>query len=134
MKTAWIVGLVVVIGLVGGGLFASSSVMTDQAVSTDVPTGEVKEITITVGPNSEYSYDQPRLTFSQGDSVRVTFRNTGTIIHDWSIPALNTKTPVIQPGAVASAQFIASSVGTYEYFCTVPGHRERGMLGAMTIS
>ena len=139
MKTTWIIGLVVVIGLVGGGLFASSNLMTGEVLSSDlptsnVPTGDVKEITITVGPNSEYSFDKPRLTVNQGDSVKVTFRNTGRIIHNWAIPKLNTQTPVIQPGAVASTEFIASSVGTYEYICTVPGHRERGMLGALTIS
>jgi uncharacterized cupredoxin-like copper-binding protein len=38
----------------------------------------------------------------------------------------------VSPGDTGSAT-INAPAGTYEYYCNVPGHREAGMVGTLTV-
>jgi uncharacterized cupredoxin-like copper-binding protein len=38
------------------------------------------------------------------------------------------------PGATGTVTFTPTSPGTYEYFCTVAGHKEAGMVGTLTVT
>ena len=39
----------------------------------------------------------------------------------------------VDKGTQATLEFEPTEAGTYEYFCTVPGHREAGMHGTLTV-
>ena len=39
----------------------------------------------------------------------------------------------LKPGEGGSSEFIAGEEGTYYYICTVPGHREQGMVGEIIV-
>lgn len=77
----------------------------------------------------------PTLKAVVGDSVTLTLRNGEELEHDWSIPALGVATEkIVAEGAQTQTTFTASKKGTFEYYCTVVGHKESGMLGKITIS
>jgi uncharacterized cupredoxin-like copper-binding protein len=38
-----------------------------------------------------------------------------------------------EPGETNTIQFVAKQAGTYAYFCSLPGHKEQGMLGAIIV-
>ena len=38
-----------------------------------------------------------------------------------------------EPGATNFLTFTPTKPGTYEFFCTVPGHKEAGMVGTMVV-
>jgi uncharacterized cupredoxin-like copper-binding protein len=38
------------------------------------------------------------------------------------------------PGATGTVTFTPTEPGTYEYFCTVAGHKEAGMVGTLTVT
>ena len=40
----------------------------------------------------------------------------------------------LKPGESGTAEFIAGEEGTYYYICTVPGHRDQGMVGEIIVS
>ncbi len=38
------------------------------------------------------------------------------------------------PGATGTVEFTPTEAGTYEYFCTVAGHKEAGMVGTLVVT
>lgn len=73
-----------------------------------------------------------------GSTVRVTYTNEDLNPlgkHDWFLEGVSaSKTDVIGVGESAEVEFAAPSPGEYVYYCTVDGHRERGMEGTLTVS
>jgi len=91
-----------------------------------------------------------------GQPVRLTFQNTDALEHDFSIMEI----PMMSMGATAepmaghemgntttdpqlhmaaamnstnAVEFTPTKPGTYEFLCTVPGHREAGMVGTLVV-
>jgi uncharacterized cupredoxin-like copper-binding protein len=63
--------------------------------------------------------------------VTFVFKNTGHVLHDFSIHGR--KTPPIQPGKTAKLVVSFTKKGKYAYLCTVPGHAQAGMKGTFTV-
>ncbi len=94
----------------------------------------------------DIAYDQTEVTAAAGQPIEVTFRNEGTLEHNWLIIGTNatpeeateedalagTDMGVLQPGEEKSIEFTLPA-GEYTYVCTVPGHAVAGMLGTLTV-
>jgi uncharacterized cupredoxin-like copper-binding protein len=63
--------------------------------------------------------------------VTFVFKNTGHVLHDFSIRGK--KTPLIQPGKTAKLIVSFTKKGKYGYLCTVPGHAQAGMKGTFSV-
>lgn len=81
----------------------------------------------------EYGFDPDEITINQGDTVRIVFRNTGILAHDWAIPDWNLRTPEIDGGQEATIEFTADKMGDIRFICTVPGHEALGMVGTLHV-
>ncbi len=73
-----------------------------------------------------------------GANVTLAFKNEDTnpvANHDWVLENVpGAKTKVLSPGGSDTISFIApTEVGTYTYFCSVPGHRANGLEGTLTV-
>ncbi|MFN3286401.1 MAG: cupredoxin domain-containing protein [bacterium] len=68
-----------------------------------------------------------------GEPVNLRLRNTGRVPHDLYVPDLDFRAAVA-PGQEVVAGLVADQPGTYEFYCTVPGHREAGMRGVLVVS
>src|SRR5690625_622212 len=55
----------------------------------------VTEITV---EGFEYEFDPEEITINRGDTVRIVFRNTGILAHDWAVPDWDLRTPEIDGG------------------------------------
>ena len=143
---ALIAGLVVVLILSGALLLPARP--TTQAVatssSTSVSSSSIAESTIvqfmlTVQDSKTpfafvyNSQDNPTLYVHKGDVVNVTLTNTGTQPHDFTLQGYNIKTKVLSPGQSDSIVFKADTTGTFTYYCSVPGHKDLGMLGQFVV-
>ncbi len=53
--------------------------------------------------------------------------------HDLKFDGYEEKTQLLQPGQGAMLTFTADEPGTFEYYCTVPGHKQAGMRGVLTV-
>lgn len=82
---------------------------------------------------TEYSFDVDSLTVSEGDRIRITLMNTGTMPHDFVLDEFNARTRILQPGEIDTIEFTANTAGTYEYYCSVGNHRELGMVGTIVV-
>jgi outer membrane protein assembly factor BamB/plastocyanin len=70
-------------------------------------------------------------TIEADTDVVIDFINTGVAVHDFTIDELDIKI-VLNPGEEGELT-INAPAGTYEFYCSVPGHRQAGMVGTMTV-
>ena len=88
--------------------------------------------TISVGAK-EFAFDPSAIEATADSEFTVELTNTGVIEHDFTITGQESAKIVAAGGATASGSFTLSA-GTYEYFCSVVGHKESGMIGTLTVT
>ena len=130
--------------------FAAGAVVLAAACTTAQPTSQ--ELTVTA---RDIAYAQNQLTLRAGVPTRLVFVNEGAIEHDITIPGLSagetadahghqeashdmgtmaagTVHATASVGDRAMVEFIPKA-GTYEFACTIPGHKEAGMVGTLRV-
>lgn len=88
----------------------------------------------------------PTIEASVGDKIEFTVKNMGMSYHAFGVtPATEGYSEIIggteianmnsplKPGVSGSSTFIPTSEGTFYYICTIPGHRELGMVGEIIV-
>ena len=58
--------------------------------------------------------------------------NNGAAIHDFFQPDTGADTGQVQPGQSGTA-VVNLAPGTYQYWCSIPGHKDAGMVGTITV-
>jgi uncharacterized cupredoxin-like copper-binding protein len=106
----------------GGGGKSGSPSAAATALKFETPSG------------SELAYTTKSATAKAGN-VTIEFDNKQSISHDVAIEDSSGKTvgetELVSDGS-ANAE-VDLKPGTYTFFCTVPGHREAGMEGTLTV-
>jgi plastocyanin len=86
-------------------------------------------------PVGQLKYTRSSLSAKAG-KVTVDFTNKSPLPHDLVLINSSNKivgqTPVFQGGTKSFT--VALTPGTYTYYCSVPGHRQAGMQGTLTVS
>jgi len=76
----------------------------------------------------------PELTVDVGDTVRITVINGDPLLHDLTIDEFGVTTgQLVEDEQTVTVEFVAGQAGTFEYYCSVPGHRETGMKGLLNV-
>ena len=76
----------------------------------------------------------PPLSAREGQVVQVTLINGEGAEHDIVFPDFNVRSQrVVGRGASTTVAFRAGATGDFVYFCSLPGHREAGMEGRLTV-
>lgn len=109
-----------------GGAGESAAPKADKAPAAAAPAGATLEMT-----GTEYSFAPAPAKASAGETT-IRFVNKGLVEHDITIDALKVKI-VAKPGKTAEAKATLKA-GTYETYCSIPGHKESGMKGTLTVS
>lgn len=133
-------GLVVLAGC-GSSSSTSSSASTPAATPTapakttvTAPAGAGQALTLAANPEGQLKYDKTSLTAKAG-AVSIAFANMSPVAHNVTIESSSGATvgatPTFQGGAKTLA--VTLKPGTYKFFCSVPGHRQAGMEGTLTV-
>ncbi|MEX0861661.1 plastocyanin/azurin family copper-binding protein [Nitrosopumilus sp.] len=90
--------------------------------------------------------NNPTINMQVGDKVVFDVVNNGKSFHSFGVTAddegfggiipgseVATASNPLKPGQSGSSEFIAGEEGIYYYICTVPGHREQGMVGTIVV-
>ena len=80
----------------------------------------------------EFEFIPNTLSAPADTEVTVELENTGTIEHDFTIDEANLS--FLVPATETGSGTFTLSAGTYTFYCAVPGHRESGMEGTLTVS
>ncbi|MCW2985143.1 MAG: hypothetical protein JWR63_2713 [Conexibacter sp.] len=79
----------------------------------------------------EFSFHLSRTSISKPGTVAFTFRNAGTMAHDFKIGGKTSK--LIGPHKTTTLAVTFHKKGRFTYICTVPGHAQAGMKGVFTV-
>jgi plastocyanin len=97
--------------------------------------GGGETLQLAADPNGDLAFDTDQLDAKAGN-VTIDFTNQAPIGHDVAVedPAGEDvgKTPVITESE-ESLELSDLKPGDYTYYCSVPGHREGGMEGKLTV-
>lgn len=103
--------------------------MEKDAMDDKMMAEEVKDFTL---ENEGLSYTVKEMRVKKGDTVRVTFKVIQGS-HDWRLDEFGATTQIMTAGDEETIEFVADKVGEFEYYCSVPGHREAGMVGTFIV-
>lgn len=100
-----------------------------EAPPTDAPGPAT---TVAMGYYDLY-FDPVEVTIPANTDVTFTFTNFGALEHAFAIDEPPIASQVIAGGGTTDTLVVNLPPGTYEYYCPVPGHREAGMVGTLTV-
>ena len=82
---------------------------------------------------SEFKFSASDLKIDGAGQLTVTLQNKGVVEHDFSIEGVPGKAAA-KPGETGKGTFNIAKPGTYTFFCSLPGHKDAGMVGTLTVS
>jgi len=80
----------------------------------------------------EYRFDPADLTIDAGRPSVVAVENIGSIPHDLTVRKADFKITVAK-GRTGRKTLTVAKPGTYEIYCSLPGHKSAGMDGQLTV-
>ncbi len=81
----------------------------------------------------EFSYAPDKITVKAGRPVQILVDNKGLIEHDFVVDQFKVRTDIIKPGKSGSVTFTPNAKGKFEFYCSIPGHKEAGMKGTLVV-
>ena len=81
----------------------------------------------------DIAFDPKTATIPSNTAVTIHVENKGASLHNFSMPDQGVSVDV-QPGQSADVEIPALPAGEYQFDCDVPGHKEAGMVGTLTVS
>lgn len=80
----------------------------------------------------DIAFEPKELTIPANTDVTVTVTNTGALQHDFTIDELGVASDLLD-GGMSTTVTINAAAGSYEFYCSVPGHKEAGMVGTLIV-
>lgn len=105
------------------------------AVIADFPYSQEKVTFVFDSVNFAFlldSVENPEMVVKEGDVVQIILTSSDGY-HDWVVDEFGA-TAKVRPGDNATVlEFTANQTGTFEYYCSVGSHREKGMFGKFIV-
>lgn len=131
-------------------LFAVLTIVLSACGSAAPATPAVKEVVVKV---SEFAFLPMEIRAKIGQPMRIMLQNEGALLHDMS--SLDAMVEMMQAegaghdmgdmgnqmrmhvaaevGQTAMMEFTPTQAGTFEFFCSVEGHKAAGMVGKLIV-
>jgi uncharacterized cupredoxin-like copper-binding protein len=117
----------------GDGSAAAATPMASPAVSPAAggssSTGGDDAIEVVA---TDLAFDQSEIAIPADTDVTVTLHNEGMLEHDFAVDETDFATEIIG-GGESTEVVVNLAAGEYTFYCSVPGHREAGMEGTLTV-
>jgi uncharacterized cupredoxin-like copper-binding protein len=116
------------LGACGGG---DDDDETKDSPVVSAPSGAGGGATVEVMAK-EFSFTPAKLTLKAGQPSTIALKNTGSIEHDLTVDDADFKLSVTS-GKTGEKELKVAKPGTYEFHCSVAGHKDAGMKGELTV-
>jgi plastocyanin len=118
---------------------ASTPAETTSTPSTTSSTpassaGASSKVSLEANPEGQLEYNTKSLTAKAG-KVTVDFTNMASLMHNVTIESSSGSQVGATPTFAGGSKSVTLNLkpGTYKFFCSVPGHRQAGMEGTLTV-
>ena len=106
---------------------------TSTSAAAPAAAGNTK-LALAANPSGELKFDKTSLTAKAG-TVAIDFTNSSPLAHNVTVASSSgsvvNESPTFQGGSKTVTMTLKA--GTYKFYCTVPGHRQAGMEGTLTV-
>jgi plastocyanin len=109
----------------------ATPVPTETAPTDTAGAGGATQLALTADPSGALAFEETELTAPAGE-ITITLTNASAVPHNVAVDGAEGVSDTIQDGGTAELT-VDLPAGTYEYYCDVPGHREAGMVGNLTV-
>lgn len=113
---------------------ATSSASTEPSTSASSGSGSGGTLKIEADPNGDLAFTETKIDAPAGQDT-IEFDNPSTVGHNVEIEDSSgedvAETDTITEGKTSATADLQP--GTYTFYCGVPGHREAGMEGTLTV-
>lgn len=111
--------------------------MSVAACATDPAPAPEPGADLVVTGTDALTFDPDVFRVRVGAQVTLEFTSEETINHTFTVEGADEGGTDLQvaaaaPGETVTTTFTIAEPGTFEVFCSVPGHREAGMVGVLT--
>ena len=114
----------------GGGSGSNAAESSSTASQAAAPASK----TVMVG-EQEFSITPSSIALTKPGTYKFRVTNNGMIGHALEIEGhgVEQKTGTIEPGKTATLQVSLTKAGSYEVYCPIDGHRDKGMKATLTV-
>lgn len=115
---------------------AAGQPLGDAAFEFTLRTGMENGRMVFIGVGGEIDgLVNPDLPVTAGEAVHIILINGDGMLHDLAIPDLGVQTATaVRQEVAVDVTFTPRAAGVYAYICTVSGHRQAGMEGALVVA
>ena len=116
---------------------AETPTTSSASTSTPAPAGESggsEKVSLAANPEGQLEYNTKSLSAKAG-KVSIDFTNSSSLPHNVTIESASGEKVGATPTFSGGSKTLAVNLkpGTYKFFCSVPGHRQAGMEGTLTV-
>ena len=79
------------------------------------------------------AFIQPELTVPANTEITINLVNNGVGAHNFTLDELQVSSGNYESGQSGTFTFNSGEPGVYEFYCSIPGHKEAGMVGTLTV-
>jgi plastocyanin len=123
-------------GAIGSGIVTSAQEDHEEegeAAEGEGAGGGARALTLSADPGGELSFDTDTLEASAG-RVTIEMENPSTVPHNVSVEGRGVDEEGRTVGQGGTSTVTAElRAGEYDFYCSVAGHREGGMVGTLTV-
>jgi uncharacterized cupredoxin-like copper-binding protein len=109
--------------------FVASPVASPEA--SPVASPAASGCPIVVEASDAFTFTPNEIVIAADTDVQITLVNTGVLVHDFSVDEVGIY--ILAEGGLQTTATFNVPAGTYEFYCSVPGHRESGMVGTLIV-
>jgi uncharacterized cupredoxin-like copper-binding protein len=131
-----VAAVAIVVAASGSGTSTASPHTTTSAVGTPSPSGGGGQVLkLSADPGGQLRFTASTLTAKPG-KVTLVMANPSSAGMEHGIAVdgngVDSDGPIVEPGGTSTTT-VSLKEGTYSYYCPVPGHRQAGMVGTLTV-